>query len=110
MGTSIPRAQHVWEAILAAEHWSDLQELVEREGASLLPIPLMPRPRQDSRFDSSRILKRHRMALAVWMSANKLLAFLNRFDRGRCVTTTELGSQGLSFASDGELSPAQLIV
>ena len=26
----------------AAGHWSDLQELVEREGASLLPIPLLP--------------------------------------------------------------------
>ena len=40
VGSSTPRPQQVWEAFPAAEHWSDLQELVEREGASLLPIPL----------------------------------------------------------------------
>ena len=49
--------------------------LLEREGASLLPIPLLPRPRPDERSSSSRIRKRHRLAMGTWRSGNKLLAF-----------------------------------
>ena len=82
--------------------------LLEREGASLLPSPLLPRPRPDERSSSSRIRKRHRLAMGTWRSANKLLASLNSLDRGRCGTTTELRSGSWSTLPDDQVSPAQL--